>query len=210
MTFCGRTLHIAPGVYVPRPQTEDLARRAAALLPPGGVAIDLCTGAGALAAYLAEVVPTARVIGVELDLVAARCARSNGVRVVAGDLAGPLHVQADVVTAVAPYVPTGDLRLLPADVQRYEPRFALDGGPDGLDVIRRVVEAAARLLRPGGSMLTEVGGDQDVALRPHLASNGFTSIQPWHDEDGDLRGLMARTDENGPSPTSPQGLAMAT
>ena len=70
----------------------------------------------------------------------------------------------DLVTAVAPYVPTGALRLLPADVQRYEPRRALDGGTDGLDLVRRVVEAAARLLRPGGWLLVEVGGDQDAAL----------------------------------------------
>ena len=210
LTFCGRRVNMAPGVYVPRPQTEELARRAAALLAPGGVGVDLCTGGGPVAAHLAARVPTARVIGVDLDLAAARCARSNGVRVVVGDLARPLRLRADLVTAVAPYVPAGELRFLPADVQRYEPRAALDGGPDGLDVVRRVVDAAARLLRPGGWLVVELGGDQDTVLRPHLAANGLTAVHPWHDGDGDLRGLTARTDENGPSPTSPQGHPMAT
>jgi release factor glutamine methyltransferase len=98
----------------------------------------------------------------------------------------------DLVTAVAPYVPTGALRLLPADVQRYEPRRALDGGTDGLDLVRRVVEATARLLRPGGWLLVEVGGDQDAALAPTLAGAGFGPGEPWHDEDGDLRGVASR------------------
>src|SRR3954452_10550491 len=78
VTFCGVELFVAPGVYVPRSQTEPLARRAAALLPSGGVAADLCTGAGAIAALLAAAVPTARVIATELDRRATQCARRNG------------------------------------------------------------------------------------------------------------------------------------
>ena len=97
-----------------------------------------------------------------------------------------------MVTAVAPYVPTGELRLLPADVRRYEPRIALDGGEDGLAVVRRVVSAGARLLRGGGWLLLEIGGDQDRELTPTLDANGFTSIDPWFDEDGDLRGVAAQ------------------
>jgi release factor glutamine methyltransferase len=93
---------------------------------------------------------------------------------------------------VAPYVPTGDIRLLPADVQRYEPRLALDGGNDGLDLVRRIVGAAARLLRPGGWLLVELGGDQDRALSPTLATHGFDFAEAWFDEDGDLRGLAAQ------------------
>jgi release factor glutamine methyltransferase len=96
---------------------------------------------------------------------------------------------ADLVTAIAPYVPTGDLATLPADVQRYEPRHALDGGADGLAVVRRVVVAAARLLRPGGWLLVEVGGDQDRALAPTLTDAGFVRPTPWFDDEGDLRGI---------------------
>ena len=97
-----------------------------------------------------------------------------------------------MVTAVAPYVPTGELRLLPADVQRYEPERALDGGDDGLRLVRRVVAAAARLLRAGGWLLVELGGRQDLALLPTLDAHGFEAVRTWTDEDGDLRGLEAQ------------------
>jgi release factor glutamine methyltransferase len=195
LTFCGRRMNVSPGVYVPRLQSEELAYRAAGLLPDGGFAVDLCTGAGAVAAYLVDQVPTASVIGVDIDVPATVCARSNGVWAVAGDLDTPLRGagQFDVVTAVAPYVPTSQLRLLPSDVQRYEPRRALGGGDDGLDLVRRVVAAASRLLRPGGWMLLELGGAQDQALAPALAASGFDRSEPWWDEDGDLRGLAARS-----------------
>ncbi len=193
VVFCGRTLRVAPGVYVPRPQTEDLARRAAAVLPARGRAVDLCTGSGAVAAHLRAAAADATVVGVDLDPRAAACARGNGVPAVVGDLDGPLGGAGtwDVVTAVAPYVPTGDLRLLPRDVQRWEPRAALDGGPDGLDLVARAVAAAGRLLRPGGHVLVEIGGEQDAGLAAALAAAGFGDTTTWRDEDGDLRGLTA-------------------
>jgi release factor glutamine methyltransferase len=192
--FGGRPLRVDPGVYVPRYQTEELAARAAARLPPGGRAADLCTGAGAVAAHLVAEVPGAALVGVELDPRAATCARHNHVPVVVGDLRRPpLRPGAfDLVTAVAPYVPTGALPFLPADVQRYEPRRALDGGDDGLELVRQVVAAAGWLLRPVGWLLVEVGGDQDAALAPALAGAGFEPGEAWHDEDGDLRGVSAR------------------
>jgi len=194
--FCGHTRRVDSGVYVPRSQSEELARRASTLLavaPGRGWAVDLCTGSGAIAAHLMAAVPPARVIGIDIDMRAARCARGNGVHVLVGDLDMALRPKAfDVVTAVAPYVPTGELRLLPADSQRYEPRLALDGGEGGLDVVRRLVVSAGRLLRPGGWLLTELGGEQDRALRPTLAASGFASAAPWFDDDGDLRGLAAQ------------------
>lgn len=192
--FVRRAVQMAPMVYVPRLQTEELARRAAALLPERGLAVDLCTGSGAVAAHLRAQVPTAAVIGVDIDPVAAACAWRNGVAVIVGDLDAPLRAagQVDVVTAVAPYVPTGDLRLLPTDVRRYEPGVALDGGDDGLELVRRVVVAASALLRPGGWLLTEVGGEQDELLAPDLVAHGLDLVETWHDEDGDLRGVAAR------------------
>jgi release factor glutamine methyltransferase len=194
--FAGLTVHVEPGVYVPRPQTEELARRAAMLLPARGVAVDVCTGSGAVAAWVQHARPGTLVVAVDIDPAAARCAARNRVRVVVGDLAAPLHApgSVDVVTAVAPYVPTGDRRLLPADVQRHEPQLALDGGDDGLAVVRRVVRHAASLLRPGGHLLVELGGAQDSALAADLDRAGFGELEPWHDDDGDLRGLVARRD----------------
>lgn len=192
--FCGRTLHVVPDVYVPRIQSEELARRGAALLPDGGRAVDLCTGAGAIAAHLMAQVPSASVIGVDIDMRSAACARRNGVPTALADLAEPLYSSdgVDVVTAVAPYVPTAQLRLLPADVQRYEPRLALDGGADGLDVVRRLIAGAGRLLRPGGWLLIEVGGDQDETLAPAFAATGIDPVTSWWDDDGDLRGIAGQ------------------
>lgn len=196
LTFCGQAVHVDSGVYVPRGQSEVLARRAAELLGDrDAYAADLCTGAGAIAVHLMKAAPMAEVIGVDMDMAAAVCARRNGVRVIVADLNQPLPLcpqRLDLVTAVAPYVPTGDLGFLPADVQRYEPRIALDGGDDGLDLVRRIVADAGRLLRPGGWLLLELGGNQDQALRGPLAASGFHLVDPWFDDDGDLRGLAAQ------------------
>ncbi len=195
--FCGRRVLVTAGVFVPRPQSEELALRAAALLAaqgPGGWAADLCTGSGAVASHLAAAGGGATVVGVDSEPRAVDCARRNGIPAIVGDVGAPLRSDAfDVVTAVAPYVPTGAIGILPSDVQRYEPRVALDGGPDGLELVRRVVDAGARLLRPGGWLLAEIGGDQDRALAPVLESHGFRAVDVWHDEDGDLRGFAAQT-----------------
>lgn len=197
--FCGQRLHVAPGVYVPRVQSEDLARRAAALLPDNGSAIDLFTGAGAIAAHLKATVASASVVGIDIDMGAAACARRNGVAAAVADLGEPIrsHRGFDVVTAVAPYVPTRDLRLLPPDVQRYEPRLALDGGADGLDLVRRAIAAGSRLLRPGGWLLIEVGGDQDGVLVPALTAANFDPVTPWWDDEGDLRGIVSQAQPRG-------------
>jgi release factor glutamine methyltransferase len=194
ISFCGHDVRVAPGAYVPRPQTEELARRAVELLPDDGRAVDLCTGCGAIAVHLRAERPGATVVGVDLDSHAVTLAQSNGVPAIVGDVgAAPLRSgEFDVVTAVAPYVPTNAIALLPLDVQRHEPRRALDGGGDGLDLVRRVVTTAARLLRSGGALLTELGGDQAEALAPALGDAGFIDAEPWHDDDGDLRGIAAR------------------
>ena len=193
MPFCDLVVHVDRGVFVPRLQSEELARRSGALLPAGGRAADLCTGAGAIAMALMARQPGALVVGVDIDARAVACARRNGVVAVHGDLGAALHPGVfDVVTAVAPYVPTGEMALLPADVLRYEPPHALDGGGDGLDLVRDVVGAARRLLRPGGWLVTEIGGVQDVGVRAALEESGFGDVTTWHDDDGDLRGIAAR------------------
>ena len=198
--FCGRAVTVDPGVYVPRVQSEELARRAACRLAEATTssdrrvrALDLCTGSGALASHLAATVPSALVVGTDVDRTATACARRNGVTAVCADVASPFRSASfDVVTAVAPYVPTRQLGLLPADVRRHEPLHALDGGTDGLELVRRVVADAGRVLRSGGWLLLEVGGDQDIPLSSDLTAAGFDSPSTWHDEDGDLRGLEAR------------------
>jgi release factor glutamine methyltransferase len=98
-----------------------------------------------------------------------------------------------VVVAVAPYVPTDELAFLPADVRRFEPAHALDGGPDGLDTARRIAEDTPRLLRHAGWLFLEVGGDQAAELSARLPELGFADpIETWSDEDGLSRGVAAR------------------
>ena len=195
VTFCDISVLVAPGVYVPRGHTQPLARQAATLLPAGGVAVDVCTGSGAIAAVLAAAVPTARVLATELDGEAARCARTNGVEVFEGFLDDPLpraiEHRVDVLTAVVPYVPTGSLHLLPRDVQAFEPRLALDGGVDGTDLLVEVVRRSTRWLRPGGWLLLELGGDQAEPIGHLLRERGFEGLDVMSDEDGHPRAICA-------------------
>ena len=194
--FCGVRIRIDPGVFVPRPHTQELARRAVSLLPPDGIAVDLCTGSGAVAAVLGSARPRATVVATDIDPVAAACARRNGVHVVIGNLDERLSPwvrgRVDVMTAVVPYVPTEELHLLPRDVIANEPRRALDGGPGGSTVLVRAADAAARLLRPGGSVLLELGGDQADELTSTLAQAEFSRIRVHRDDDGEDRAIEAR------------------
>jgi release factor glutamine methyltransferase len=194
--FCAERVLVHPGVYVPRWQSEPMALEAAARLPENGVAVDLCTGAGAIAVVLGRRRPLARVVATEIDPVAAACARANGIEVYEGDMAGglphELEGRVDVVAAVVPYVPTGELRLLPRDVTAYEPRAALDGGEDGMRFLVQAVREAALLLRAGGSLLLELGGGQAELLRPVLDELAYREIEPILDEDGDLRAVICR------------------
>ena len=187
---------VRPGVYVPRPQSEPLAGEALARLPRRGLAVDLCTGSGAIAVVLSRGRPGARVLATEVDPLAAACARDNGVEVFVGDMAAAVpddvRGRVDVVTAVVPYVPSDELRLLPRDVVRYEPQRALDGGADGADLLRRAILESVGLLRSGGSLLLELGGSEADLLAALLAESGYRDVRRLVDEEGDLRGLVAR------------------
>jgi release factor glutamine methyltransferase len=191
--FCGLELHLEPGVYVPRPHTELIARRAATLLPVAGTAIDVCTGSGAIAAVLKAHRPGARVLASDVDERAVRCARANGVDASLGDLFAPLPRDgpADVVTGVPPYVPTSELATLQRDTFTFESARAYAGGADGADLLRRVIAEAPSVLRPGGALVLEVGGDQPRLLEADLARHGYTRVALIADGDGDVRGIEA-------------------
>jgi release factor glutamine methyltransferase len=180
-------LRVGPGVFVPRPETEGLADRAAARLrarPAPRVAVDLCTGSGAIACFLAAEAPGTRVLATELDPGALAWARRNtdrhGVELLEGDLDAPLppelagHV--DVLCANVPYVPTGAVATLPTDVRDHEPRLSLDGGPDGLDLFRRLAGRAGHWLAPGGALYAEIGEDQAEAAAALLTAAGLAEV----------------------------------
>jgi len=193
--FCDMEIRVDPGVYVPRPHSEPLARRAAERLPAAGAAIDVCTGCGAIAAVLAAARPGARIVGCDADERAVACAAANGVEVLRGDLLAPLprelEGRVDVMVGVVPYVPTPELRLLQRDTFTFESALAYDGGPDGGAVLRRVLADAPRFLHPGGALLLELGGRQADLLRDDLARLGYAGVTVLLDEEGDPRGIEA-------------------
>ncbi|TDC23011.1 putative protein N(5)-glutamine methyltransferase [Streptomyces sp. 8K308] len=174
---------VEPGVFVPRRRTEFLVERAAALAPPKPVVLDLCCGSGALGAALAALLDGAEVHAADLDPAAVRCARRNlegaGGRVHRGDLYAALPAalrgRVDVLVANVPYVPTGEVALLPAEARDHEPLLALDGGADGLAVLRRVADGAPGWLAPGGHLLVETSERQAAAALAAFAAAGLAA-----------------------------------
>jgi release factor glutamine methyltransferase len=164
--FCGLRIAVGPGVFVPRRRTALLVHLAAALLRPGDAVVELCCGAAAVATALTVAVPGIAVHAVDVDPAAVRYARRNlpGGLVYEGDLDAPLPAalrgRVAVVVANAPYVPTGAIAFMPPEARDHEPRVALDGGADGVDVQRRVAVAAPRWLAPGGSLVIETSEGQ--------------------------------------------------
>jgi release factor glutamine methyltransferase len=195
VTFCGIHIRVDPGVYVPRWQSELVAARAVERLPPDGAAVDVCTGAGAIAKTLRTRRPAARVVASDLDERAVACARANGVEAYQGDLFAPIprlsDASIDVVVGVVPYVPTPDLPLLQRDTLTFESPLSYDGGPDGTDILRRVIAESPRYLRRGGALLLELGAGQPEAVADGLSRLGYTDVSLLRDDEGDIRGIEA-------------------
>jgi release factor glutamine methyltransferase len=179
--FCGLRISIDPGVFVPRHRSEFLVSQAAARATGGAVVLDLCCGSGALGAALAAAVGPIELHAADIDPAAVRCAQRNlaviGGQVYCGDLFEPLprslRGRVDVLIANVPYVPTGEIPLLPREARIYEPLTALDGGPDGLDLARRVAAGAPLWLAPGGHLLIEAGEHQADATAAIFADSGL-------------------------------------
>ena len=186
--FYGRTFAVDPRVLVPRPETELLVEAVLQAVPRDAEAriLDLCTGSGCVGITLALERPRARVLATDLSSAAADVARANATGLGAaerfevriGDLFSPAEGEApfDVVVANPPYVPHGELPTLPAEVRR-EPVQALDGGPEGLDVVRRIASGAPRWLAPGGLLAVEIGDGQGPAVRSLLEGAGYGSVR---------------------------------
>ncbi|MFG2191901.1 putative protein N(5)-glutamine methyltransferase [Streptomyces sp. NPDC048639] len=186
--FCGLRIAVEPGVFVPRRRTEFLVGQAVALLREAlgprrrAVVVDLCCGSGAVAAALRAAVDGDRVEwhAADIEPAAVHCARRNlgaGAEVYEGDLCDPLperlRGRVDVLVANAPYVPTDEFGLLPPEARLHEPRVALDGGADGLDVQRRVTAEARAWLAPGGHLLVETSERQVAGTVTSFSRNGL-------------------------------------
>jgi release factor glutamine methyltransferase len=179
--FCGLRIAVDPGVFVPRRRTEFLAERASELAAPDAIVLDLCCGTGAIGVAVASSAEV-KLYASDIEPAAVRCAERNlaavSGQVFQGDLFDPLPVSlcghVDLLVVNAPYVPSDQLALLPAEARDHEPRVALDGGPDGVAVHRRVAAEAPRWLAPGGQLLIETSRQQIELTTAALASNGLT------------------------------------
>jgi release factor glutamine methyltransferase len=210
--FCGRRVGVDPGVFVPRRRTEFLVQEAVRLarafparrpVAPTGeagsvVVVDLCCGSGAVGLAVAAGLRAAGAGAVELhaadiEPAAVACARRNaaaaeaiGARVYQGDLYEPLpdglRGRVNVLTANVPYVPSEEVALLPAEARDHEPRVALDGGADGLEVLRRVAAKAPYWLAPGGVLLTESSERQAEQAAAVLTASGLSAEVAHSDE----------------------------
>ncbi|WP_405569512.1 putative protein N(5)-glutamine methyltransferase [Streptomyces sp. NBC_01167] len=188
--FHGLRIAVDPGVFVPRRRTEFLVEQAAALARPGAVVVDLCCGTGALGAALVAGLEEAELHAADIDPAAVRCARRNvraaGGLAYEGDLYDPLpgHLRGrvDVLLANVPYVPTEEIDLLPAEARVHEARVALDGGADGLDVLRRVTAEAESWLAPGGSLLFETSERQAERAAAIVTRDGLGARVATSDE----------------------------
>jgi len=166
--FCGLRIAVSPGVFVPRRRTEALVDLAVAIVQDveKPVVVDLCCGTGAIGVAIAARVPDVVLHVADLDAAAVACARRNVTRgqVHEGDLydalPDDLRGRVDVLAVNAPYVPTDEIALMPTDARDHEHRIALDGGPDGLGLHRRVAAGAPAWLRPGGTLLIETSRTQ--------------------------------------------------
>ncbi|RSM51098.1 putative protein N(5)-glutamine methyltransferase [Actinoplanes sp. ATCC 53533] len=219
--FCGVRVRLRPGVFVPRIRSELLVHtastelrtaptdplrekaageRAADPLTGGKTVVDLCCGSGALGLAVRHEVPAIRLFAADSDPVAVACALDNlGRDVFQGDLFAALpealrgHI--DVLLANVPYVATDHIALLPAEARLHEPRTALDGGADGLDVFRAVVAGAADWLAPGGLLLSEITAAQAEAAVAAVRDAGLRA-GIVEDEDLDARAVTARRPEH--------------
>lgn len=191
--FYGRSFKVDPRVLIPRPDTEalvEVALERSNHVSLSARVLDLCTGSGCVAITLARQRPTSRVVATDLSADALGVARENarllGAYNVAfreGDLFGALEGASrllpttfDLITANPPYIPSGDIEGLMADVRDFEPRLALDGGADGLDLVRRIVAEAPRFLDPDGVLAMEIGAGEAEATAAIYTEHGFRDV----------------------------------
>jgi len=211
--FYGRTFAVDPRVLVPRPETELLVEAVLQAVPRDAEirVLDLCTGSGCVGITLALERPRFRVLATDTSPGAVEVARANAAALGPadrfearlGDLLAPVEGEPpfDVVVANPPYVPTGELPTLSPEVRR-EPPLALDGGADGLDVVRRIAEEAPRRLVPGGLLALEIGDGQGPAVHSLLEAAGYGSVRIERDLARHDR-LALGTHPRGPATTHP-------
>lgn len=202
--FFGLRIAVTPAVLIPRPETELVVERVIAALHGrhGARIADVGTGSGAIATAVAHEIPGCRVVATDESADALEVARRNArelgveerITFALGWLTEPLrdHAPFDAIAANLPYVTTPEWESLEPEVRDYEPRLALDGGADGLDLIRALVTEAPAMLAPGGSLVLEVGHEHGAVVAELLAVHGFTEVAIRRDLAGIQRVVEGR------------------
>jgi release factor glutamine methyltransferase len=208
-------LSVRPGVLIPRPETEVLVEIVLAALQEGAEAaatqarvLDLCTGTGCIALALLQECPGIQVVATDIDPAAVELARENASEqgrdgdgrlvILQDDLASSLLTSAemqasfDVVVSNPPYIPTAELEVLPKEVAAYEPRQALDGGLDGLDLFCRILKQAQQLLKPGGLLACELHETKLAEAKALCEAQGFLNPCIHPDLTGTPRHITAQ------------------
>ncbi|NYJ03393.1 release factor glutamine methyltransferase [Nocardioides thalensis] len=188
--FAGVRVLLEAGVFVPRQRTAYVVDLAARVVSPGSVVVDLCCGSGALGLALASRIPGLVLHAADVSPVAVACARRNlapvGGQVHLGDLDAALpdglRGRVEAIVANVPYVPSESVALMPRESREHEPLFTVDGGADGLDILRRVAGLAPRWLAPGGSLFIETSEAQADAAVAAFADAGL-GARVHHDEE---------------------------
>jgi release factor glutamine methyltransferase len=209
--FFSLDFEVGPDVLIPRPDSEFVILEFVRLARdrPAVTVVDVGAGSGNLSVAAARQHAGARVIAIDLSAAALAIARRNAERhgvadrieFLEGDLLSPLPTdsQADFLISNPPYIPTEELDRLPEGVRRYEPRWAIDGGPGGLDVVGRLIHGAAEHLKPDGQFILEIGAPQESAVRQRMEATGAFELRPTiRDYAGHPRVVSAtRRAENG-------------
>jgi release factor glutamine methyltransferase len=191
--FYGRMFRVDRRVLIPRPDTETLVEVALDRTRERSMslrALDLCTGSGCVAITLARERRTSLFVAADVSSEALAVARDNALRLGAynvafrqGDLFAAVHpsLRFDLVTANPPYIADGEMSALQPEIRDYEPRLALSGGADGLDIVRRIAAGARAHLADGGRLVLEVGFGEAPAAATLLADAGFARIEVRRD-----------------------------
>jgi release factor glutamine methyltransferase len=203
--FWGLPFIVTPDVLVPRPETETVVETALALIGPDRTAgprvLDMATGSGAILLALLSELPNARGAGTDIDQPALGVARRNAVQLgledraqfIVSNYGSAINGRFDLVVSNPPYIATSQVATLERDVRDYDPRLALDGGPDGLSAYRAIVADAVRLLAPGGSLVLEIGqGQENDVARLLTSAELVLAGEPRRDLAGIARVLAAR------------------
>lgn len=199
--FMGLEFYVDGRVLIPRQDTEVLVEEALKRLADGQKVLDMCTGSGCILISLLRERPSCQGVGADLSREALEVAKINGDRLgvdaqfVRSDLFTDIRGKYDMIVSNPPYIPTGTVATLEQEVQGYDPAQALDGGVDGLDFYRGILEQAADYLEDGGWLLLEIGHDQGEAVRGQMEARGYRQLQVVRDLAGRNRVVLGRRED---------------